>query len=90
MDPPEIGQISKAYARQCRQTHFFDIDDYFEGSVFPFSRIRGNREAEIMMELANLAIQEYNEKESNDFKYKVLKIEKVNFTVLWDCTRRIG
>ncbi|XP_060174553.1 uncharacterized protein LOC132605413 isoform X2 [Lycium barbarum] len=33
------------------------------------------------MELANRAIQEYNEKECNVFKYKVLKIQKVNLMV---------
>ncbi|KAK4356294.1 hypothetical protein RND71_025265 [Anisodus tanguticus] len=38
-------------------------------------------DAELLMELANRAIQEYNEKECNVFKYKVLKIEKVNHTV---------
>ncbi|KAM3201331.1 hypothetical protein P3L10_033694 [Capsicum annuum] len=89
---PEIAQISNAYVRQCRQTHCFDIDDYIDGTIHPlgpFKEIRRGM-AEIIMELANRAIQEYNEKESNDFKYKVLKIEKVNFTVLWDCTRRIG
>lgn len=32
------------------------------------------------MELANSAILEYNEKESNVFKYKILKIEKVNYS----------
>ncbi|KAF3627233.1 putative ubiquitin carboxyl-terminal hydrolase 18-like [Capsicum annuum] len=38
--------------------------------------------AEILMELANRAIQEDNEKGSNVcFKYKVLKIEKVNCSV---------
>ncbi|KAK4736006.1 hypothetical protein R3W88_010267 [Solanum pinnatisectum] len=35
-----------------------------------------------MMELTNRAIQEYNERECNVFKYKVLKIEKVNFMVI--------
>ena len=35
-----------------------------------------------MMELANRAIQEYNEKECNVFKYKALKIEKVNRSVV--------
>nr|XP_016467596.1 PREDICTED: uncharacterized protein LOC107790204 isoform X2 [Nicotiana tabacum] len=34
---------------------------------------------EIMMELTNLAIQQYNEKECNVFKYKLLSIEKVNY-----------
>ncbi|PHT31214.1 HIPL2 protein [Capsicum baccatum] len=73
--PPEIAQISDAYARQCRQTHCFDIDDYFDGTIHPlqpFKEMDGG-EAELIMELANRAIQEYNEKESN--------IEKVNRSI---------
>ncbi|XP_016480975.1 uncharacterized protein LOC107802048 [Nicotiana tabacum] len=37
--------------------------------------------AKLLMELANRAIEEYNEKECNAFKYKVLKIEKVNYSL---------
>ncbi|XP_055816524.1 uncharacterized protein LOC129886035 [Solanum dulcamara] len=36
---------------------------------------------ELLMEMANLAILKYNERECNVFKYKVLKIEKVNYLV---------
>ncbi|KAH0690917.1 hypothetical protein KY289_018275 [Solanum tuberosum] len=70
------------YISQLRQTHCFDID------VHPGSPLGAgvlvynfNEDTELMMELANSAIQEYNERECNVFKYKVLKIEKVNFTV---------
>ncbi|MCD9642805.1 hypothetical protein HAX54_029824 [Datura stramonium] len=70
------------YHRQLRQTHCFDIDVHpgpsFGSAISPYDF---NQDAELMMELANLAIQQYNEKECNVFKYKVLKIEKVNFTV---------
>ncbi|KAL3375413.1 hypothetical protein AABB24_006748 [Solanum stoloniferum] len=70
------------YISQLRQTHCFDIDVHpglslgAGVSVYNF-----NEDVELMMELANRAIQEYNERECNVFKYKVLKIEKVNFTV---------
>ncbi|XP_060185707.1 uncharacterized protein LOC132615145 [Lycium barbarum] len=62
---------------------YFDIDDYppscyraHLGPLPPFDDFMG--EAELLMKLANRAIQEYNEKECNVYKYKVLKIEKVN------------
>ncbi|XP_059298202.1 uncharacterized protein LOC132050877 [Lycium ferocissimum] len=70
------------YKRQIRQTHCFDVDVHpgssFDAGISPYDF---NKDAELLMELANRAIQEYNEKECNVFKYKVLKIQKVNLTV---------
>ncbi|KAF3668642.1 putative ubiquitin carboxyl-terminal hydrolase 18-like [Capsicum annuum] len=68
----------------CREYYdCFDIDDYFDGRLHPLRPFKeiGAGKAEIIMELANHAIQEYNEKESNVFKYSVLKIEKVNCSI---------
>ncbi|XP_016481092.1 uncharacterized protein LOC107802158 [Nicotiana tabacum] len=84
--PPEFAPIWLAYNRQTRQSHYFDIDDHpgssFGASVGPLAPNQDfNGNAELLMELANRAIQEYNEKECNVFKYKVLKIEKVTFSV---------
>ncbi|KAG5619078.1 hypothetical protein H5410_018902 [Solanum commersonii] len=70
------------YTSQLRQTHCFDIDVHPGSSLGAGVSIYNfNEDVELMMELANRAIQEYNERECNVFKYKVLKIEKVNFTV---------
>ncbi|KAM3306298.1 hypothetical protein P3S67_013168 [Capsicum chacoense] len=79
--PQECLPIWLAYCRQYCQSHCFDIDDCIDG-ICPLgpSHCFGGM-SEIMMELASHAIKEYNEKECNVFKYKVLKIEKVNYTV---------
>lgn len=84
--PPYFDPIWLAYIRQIRQSHCFDIDDHpgspvgaSIGLLAPSHDFSG--EAELLMELAKRAILEYNEKECNVFKYKVLKIEKVNYTV---------
>ncbi|WMV22267.1 hypothetical protein MTR67_015652 [Solanum verrucosum] len=70
------------YISQLRQTHCFDIDVHPGSSLGAGVLVYNfNEDAELMMELANRAIQEYNERECNVFKYKVLKIEKVNSTV---------
>ncbi|XP_060174752.1 uncharacterized protein LOC132605615 [Lycium barbarum] len=60
----------------------FDVDVH-PGPAFGagISLYDFNKHAELFMELSNGAIQEYNEKEWNVFKFKVLKIEKVNCTV---------
>ncbi|KAF3630594.1 putative GPI ethanolamine phosphate transferase 2-like [Capsicum annuum] len=79
--PQECLPIWLAYCRQYRQSHCFDIDDCIDG-VCPLGPSHGfGGMSEIMTELASRAIKEYNEKECNVFKYKVLKIEKVNYTV---------
>ncbi|KAG5604549.1 hypothetical protein H5410_026041 [Solanum commersonii] len=58
----------------------FDFDDFPGGEVQiePILNVKDDVDFGIMMKLANRAIQEYNEKEHNVFKYKVLKIEKAN------------
>ncbi|XP_060185892.1 uncharacterized protein LOC132615324 [Lycium barbarum] len=84
--PPEFAPVWLAYKRQIRQSHCFDIDDHppspFGAAVGPLAPHHDfNGKAELLMELDNRAIQEYNEKECNVTKYKVLKIEKVNHSV---------
>ncbi|OIT21065.1 hypothetical protein A4A49_57732 [Nicotiana attenuata] len=68
------------YYRQIEQSNGFDIYDYpgisSLAGIGPYPEF--NEEAELLTELANRAIREYNEKECNVFKYKLLKIEKVN------------
>ncbi|KAH0776620.1 hypothetical protein KY290_008031 [Solanum tuberosum] len=77
--PPEHLPIWLAYCRQYRQSHCFDIDDLIDGRVGPLNPSQNfNGRFELLMELANHSINDYNEKEYNVFKYKVMKIEKVN------------
>ncbi|WMV53280.1 hypothetical protein MTR67_046665 [Solanum verrucosum] len=77
--PPEYLPIWLAYCRQYRQSHCFDIDDFINGRIGPLNPSQNfNGRAELLMELANHSIKDYNEKECNVFKYKVMKIEKVN------------
>ncbi|KAG5604555.1 hypothetical protein H5410_026047 [Solanum commersonii] len=61
----------------------FDFDDFpgVEVQIEPILNVKDNVDFGIMMKLANRAIQEYNEKEHNVFKYKVLEIEKANYMV---------
>ncbi|MCD7453355.1 hypothetical protein HAX54_020653 [Datura stramonium] len=81
---PELSQICLAYRRQMRQSHCFDIDahigSHWGASVLPLEPLGDFRHRELLRELADSAIMEYNNKECNVFKYKVLKIEKVNFS----------
>ncbi|KAH0715062.1 hypothetical protein KY284_007967 [Solanum tuberosum] len=77
--PPEHLPIWLAYCRQYRQSHCFDIDDFIDGRVGPLNPSQNfNGRLELLMELANHSINDYNEKQYNVFKYKVMKIEKVN------------
>ncbi|KAH0747274.1 hypothetical protein KY285_008931 [Solanum tuberosum] len=77
--PPEYLPIWLAYCRQYRQSHCFDIDDFINGRIGPLNPSQNfNGRVELLMELANHSIKDYNEKECNVFKYKVMKIEKVN------------
>ncbi|KAM3360527.1 hypothetical protein P3S68_020239 [Capsicum galapagoense] len=70
------------YRRQISQTHCFDIDVYPGLSLgASVSGYDFKKDHDLMMELANRAIEEYNERECNVFKYKVIKIEKVNLAV---------
>ncbi|KAH0747459.1 hypothetical protein KY285_009116 [Solanum tuberosum] len=55
-----------------------DIDELIHGRVGPLNPSQNfNGRLELLMELANHFINDYNEKEYNVFKYKVMKIEKV-------------
>nr|XP_009628554.1 uncharacterized protein LOC104118878 isoform X1 [Nicotiana tomentosiformis] len=79
---PDFYHIWCHYHHQAAQTNGFDLDIYPGSSmladVVPLDKSH-TKYGEIMMELANLAIQQYNEKECNVFKYKLLSIEKVNY-----------
>ncbi|XP_009586931.1 uncharacterized protein [Nicotiana tomentosiformis] len=64
----------------------FDIDIYpgkAKAAMFiPY--LDFEKETDLLMELANHAIQDYNCKETNVYKYEVLYVEKVNF-ILAEC-----
>ncbi|XP_006356435.1 uncharacterized protein [Solanum tuberosum] len=77
---PYIDQIRIKYFQQIHESYGFDFYDFPGGEVQiePILNVKDDADFGIMMKLANRAIQEYNEKELNVFKYKVLKIEKAN------------
>ncbi|XP_019259034.1 PREDICTED: uncharacterized protein LOC109237216 isoform X2 [Nicotiana attenuata] len=78
---PSLEPILLKYHHQALLTNGFDFAEY-PGPVAPISPIVNldtHKDFGVMMELANLAIQEYNEKECNVFKYKLLKIEKATY-----------
>ncbi|KAH0754175.1 hypothetical protein KY290_024445 [Solanum tuberosum] len=80
---PYIDQIRIKYYQQIHESYGFDFDDFpgVEVQIEPILNVKDNVDFGIMMKLANRAIQEYNEKEHNVFKYKVLEIEKANYMV---------
>ncbi|XP_049404351.1 uncharacterized protein LOC125867817 [Solanum stenotomum] len=77
---PYIDEIRIKYYQQIHESYGFDFYDFPGGEVQiePILNVKDDVDFGIMMKLANRAIQEYNEKEHNVFKYKVLKIEKAN------------
>ncbi|XP_070056374.1 uncharacterized protein [Nicotiana tomentosiformis] len=76
-DRKEFVPFWASYIRQFHLSESFDIDVHPGWS--PASRVTPyldfSYQFESLMELANHAIREYNEKECNVYKYKVLKIE---------------
>ncbi|XP_009787293.1 uncharacterized protein LOC107794081 [Nicotiana tabacum] len=79
---PDFEPIWLTYFCQIRQTHSFDLDVHPGPSLCAgIAPYNFKKDVGLLMELADRAIQEYNEKERNVFKYKALKIEKVNRSV---------
>ncbi|MCD7453359.1 hypothetical protein HAX54_020657 [Datura stramonium] len=75
-------QIYQRYFRQIVNSDGFDIDKYpgdAKAAVYiPY--LDFEKEADMLMELANHAIdQDYNNRETSVYKYKVSYIENVNF-----------
>ncbi|XP_009795064.1 uncharacterized protein LOC107801028 [Nicotiana tabacum] len=74
-------KIYSRYFRQICETDGFDIDIYpgeaKAATYIPYLDLE--EKTDMLMELANHAIQEYNNKETSVYKYEVLCIEKVNF-----------
>ncbi|XP_033511303.1 uncharacterized protein [Nicotiana tomentosiformis] len=79
-DRKEFVPFWASYIRQVHLSESFDIDVH--PGLSPAARVTPyldfSYQFESLMELASHAISEYNEKECNVYKYKVLKIEKVN------------
>ncbi|KAM3327801.1 putative protein isoform X1 [Capsicum galapagoense] len=75
-------QIYQRYFRQLANSDGFDIDKYpgdaKAAACIPY--LDFEKEVDMLMELANHAIeQDYNNRETSVYKYKVLYIEKVFF-----------
>ncbi|KAH0704987.1 hypothetical protein KY290_009702 [Solanum tuberosum] len=81
---PYFVKLFGAYDRQMYNSDGFDCYDYPCGSLgtgiqpIQIQNLDAHK-IEKIMELANHAIQLYNEEECNVYKYKALKIEKVNY-----------
>ncbi|XP_060171448.1 uncharacterized protein LOC132602670 [Lycium barbarum] len=71
------------YFKQICDTHGFDIDIYpgkaWAATYVPYIDFR--KEIDLLMDLAKHAIQDYNNTSNDDYKYKVMWIEKVNYFV---------
>ncbi|KAL3356401.1 hypothetical protein AABB24_017205 [Solanum stoloniferum] len=79
-------KIYGRYFRQILQSDGFDIDIYpgdaKAAMYIPY--LDFEKETDLLMELANHAIQDYNNNETNVYKYKVNYVETVNF-ILAEC-----
>ncbi|XP_006349870.1 uncharacterized protein [Solanum tuberosum] len=81
---PDFVKLFGAYDRQMYNSDGFDCYDYPCGSLgtgiqpIQIQNLDAHK-TEKIMELANHAIQLYNEEECNVYKYKALKIEKANY-----------
>ncbi|XP_009596586.1 uncharacterized protein [Nicotiana tomentosiformis] len=79
-------RIYRKYFLQIFASDGFDIDIYpgkaKAAMLIPY--LDFEKEIDLLMELANHAIQDYNSKETNVYKYEVLYVEKVNF-ILAEC-----
>ncbi|XP_019258522.1 PREDICTED: uncharacterized protein LOC109236760 [Nicotiana attenuata] len=75
----EFRKIYSRYFRQIIQSHGFDIDVYPGNAkaAFYVPYLDFEREVDMLMELATYAIEEFNK--TSVYKYKVIKIETVNF-----------
>ncbi|XP_060173385.1 uncharacterized protein LOC132604076 isoform X2 [Lycium barbarum] len=84
--PPIFRRIYRRYFNQICETEGFDIDIYPGDSMaamyIPY--LDFEKEIGLLMDLAKHAIQEYNNREIDDYKYEVESIEKVNF-ILAEC-----
>ncbi|XP_059297023.1 uncharacterized protein LOC132050031 [Lycium ferocissimum] len=82
----QFRKLYARYFRQILQTDGFDIDVYpGDAKAAPYiPYLDFEQEADMLMELANHAIADYNNKETSVYKYKVAYLEKVNF-ILAEC-----
>ncbi|XP_060171346.1 uncharacterized protein LOC132602534 isoform X3 [Lycium barbarum] len=84
--PAIFHRIYGRYFNQICETEGFDIDIYPGDSVaamyIPY--LDFDKEIGLLMDLAEHAIQDYNNREIDDYKYEVESVEKVNF-ILAEC-----
>ncbi|XP_059286739.1 uncharacterized protein LOC132040144 isoform X3 [Lycium ferocissimum] len=79
-------RLYRRYFNQICETEGFDIDIYPGDSMaamyIPY--LDFEKELGLLMDLAKHGIQEYNNREIDDYKYEVKSVEKVNF-ILAEC-----